>query len=197
MPKRSKAPREARASRKSKPARKARRTARHAPVRGPEDGAHRISLTVNGARQERSVEPRVLLVDFLRDHLRLTGTHVGCDTSHCGACTVLVGGRAVKSCTMFAVQADGADVTTIEGLASGAKMHPVQEAFRDNHGLQCGFCTPGVVLAAVAFLRENKAPSEDEIRIAISGNLCRCTGYQNIVKSVAAAASKMAADGGA
>ena len=143
------------------------------------------------------MEPRMLLVDFLRDELRLTGTHVGCDTSHCGACTVLVDGRAVKSCTMFAIQADGTDILTIEGLASGETLHPVQAAFRENHGLQCGYCTPGVVLAAVAFLRENRSPSEDEIRVAISGNLCRCTGYQNIVKSVAAAAAKMAAGGGA
>ncbi len=160
-------------------------------------GGHAISLTVNGMRQERQVEPRVLLVDFLRDDLRLTGTHIGCDTSHCGACTVLVDGRAVKSCTMFAVQADGADVVTVEGLATDGGMHPVQQAFKANHGLQCGFCTPGVVLAAVAFLRENPNPSEEEIRVAISGNLCRCTGYQNIVKSVAAAATKGAADGGA
>lgn len=160
-------------------------------------GGHAISLTVNGARQERQVEPRVLLVDFLRDDLRLTGTHIGCDTSHCGACTVLVDGHAVKSCTMFAVQADGADIVTVEGLASDGVMHPVQQAFKANHGLQCGFCTPGVVLAAVAFLRENPNPSEEEIRVAISGNLCRCTGYQNIVKSVAAAATKAAADGGA
>ncbi len=192
MPKRSRTARKTRPARKAKTARSARR-----PAPPPENGGHRISLTVNGARQERGVEPRVLLVDFLRDNLRLTGTHVGCDTSHCGACTVLLDGRAVKSCTMFAVQADGSDVVTIEGLASGAKLHPVQEAFRDNHGLQCGYCTPGVVLAAVAFLKDNPSPTEDEIRVAISGNLCRCTGYQNIVKSVAAAAAKMAADGGA
>ncbi len=156
---------------------------------------HPITVTVNGARQERSVEPRTLLVDFLRDQLHLTGTHVGCDTSHCGACTVLLDGRPVKSCTIFAVQADGSDVTTVEGLASHGRMHPVQEAFKENHGLQCGYCTPGVVLAAVAFLKERPAPSEDEIRVAISGNLCRCTGYQNIVRSVAAAAVKLAADG--
>ncbi len=143
------------------------------------------------------MEPRQLLVDFLRDDLGLTGTHVGCDTSHCGACTVLVDGRAVKSCTMFAVQADGSDIVTIEGLAAGGRLHPLQEAFLENQGLQCGYCTPGVVLAAVAFLKENPSPDEDAIRIAISGNLCRCTGYQNIVRSVAAAAAKMAADGGA
>ena len=157
---------------------------------------HRISLTVNGVEQAASVEPRTLLVDFLRDHLQLTGTHVGCDTSHCGACTVLVDGRAVKSCTMFAVQADGSHVVTIEGLVAPGKLDPVQEAFKANHGLQCGYCTPGVVLAAVALLRENPAPREDAIRIAISGNLCRCTGYQSIVKSVAAAAAKLTADGG-
>ena len=173
-------------------ARKAKRVT--APSR--ERGGYGISLTVNGTRRMQSVEPRVLLVDFLRDHLRLTGVHVGCDTSHCGACTVLVNGTAVKSCTMFAVQADGSDVVTVEGLATNGTMSPVQAAFKENHGLQCGFCTPGVVLAATAFLKENTHPTEDEIRVAISGNLCRCTGYQNIVKSVAAAAAKMAADGG-
>ncbi len=175
--------------------RKARATKAGAPPTAR--GVHPITLTVNGSREAQSVEPRVLLVDFLRDTLRLTGTHVGCDTSHCGACTVLLDGRAVKSCSVFAVQADGADVVTIEGLAAHGAMHPVQQAFKDNHGLQCGFCTPGVVLAATAFLRENRSPTEEEIRVAISGNLCRCTGYQNIVKSVAAAAAKMAADGGA
>ncbi len=191
-------PKKSRTARKTRPARKGKTAARvRRPAALRNDGAHLITLTVNGRRHEQGVEPRVLLVDFLRDQLRLTGTHVGCDTSHCGACTVLVDGRAVKSCTMFAVQADGSEVVTIEGLASGAKLHPVQEAFRDNHGLQCGYCTPGVVLAAVAFLKDNPSPSEDEIRVAISGNLCRCTGYQNIVKSVAAAATKMAADGGA
>jgi carbon-monoxide dehydrogenase small subunit len=205
MPKRSRAAKKggkarkvaiARKSRSVRKPRSARQPARPA-ARAAEPSGHAISVTVNGRLQERRVEPRVLLVDFLRDDLRLTGTHVGCDTSHCGACTVLLDGRAVKSCTMFAVQADGSEVLTVEGLASGGKMHPVQEAFKANHGLQCGFCTPGVVLAAVAFLRENKAPSEDDIRVAISGNLCRCTGYQNIVKSVAAAAAMAAADGGA
>ncbi len=151
---------------------------------------------MNGARIDRRVAPRVLLVDFLRDDLRLTGTHVGCDTSHCGACTVLLDGRPIKSCTLFAVQADGGEITTIEGLAPPGQMHPVQEAFKENHGLQCGYCTPGVVLAATAFLRENPSPTEEQIRVAISGNLCRCTGYQAIVKSVAAAAGKVAADGG-
>jgi len=142
---------------------------------------------VNGVRVARSVEPRTLLVDFLREDLRLTGTHVGCDTSHCGACTVLVDGRAIKSCTMFAVQADGTRITTIEGLASPRRMHPIQKAFKEHHGLQCGFCTPGVVLAAYEFLQNHRHPTEEEIRVAISGNLCRCTGYQNIVRSVVAA----------
>ena len=176
-------------------ARKAAPLVRPAPPPEPESALHRISLTVNGTPQIRSVDPRLLLVDFLRDDLGLTGAHVGCDTSHCGACTVLVDGRPVKSCTMFAVQADGTDVVTIEGLSVGGKMSPVQEAFLENHGLQCGYCTPGVILAATAFLRENPSPTEDEIRSAVSGNLCRCTGYQNIVRSVAAAAAKMAADG--
>jgi len=154
-----------------------------------------VALTVNGTRHERTVEPRVLLVDFLRNDLRLTGAHVGCDTSQCGACTVLVDGRAVKSCSMFAVQADGSDVTTIEGLAPPGRLHPLQEAFRANLGLQCGYCTPGVVLSAYALLRDNPSPTEDEIRVAISGNLCRCTGYQGIVRSVAAAAAMGHADG--
>ena len=156
-----------------------------------ENGGHLVSVTVNGKKFERTVEPRVLLVDFIRDELRLTGTHVGCDTSHCGACTVLLDGRAVKSCTVLAVQADGHQVTTIEGLAEGGRMHPLQEAFRIHHGLQCGFCTPGVVLAALELLRVDNAPSEERIRTAISGNLCRCTGYQNIVDSVAAAGEMM------
>ncbi len=190
-PARTAAPRKPRVARKTRAARPAVRTPAARPA-----GGHAISLIVNGSRQQRQVEPRALLVDFLRDDLRLTGTHIGCDTSHCGACTVLVDGRAVKSCTMFAVQADGSDIVTVEGLAEGGRMHPVQQAFKENHGLQCGFCTPGVVLAAVAFLRENPNPSEDDIRVAISGNLCRCTGYQNIVKSVAAASTKAAADGG-
>jgi carbon-monoxide dehydrogenase small subunit len=152
-------------------------------------------VTVNGTRQERKVEPRVLLVDFLRNDLRLTGAHVGCDTSQCGACTVLVDGRPVKSCSLFAVQADGREVTTIEGLAPPGHLHPLQEAFRQNLGLQCGYCTPGVVLSAYAFLRRNPTPTEDGIRVAISGNLCRCTGYQGIVKSIAAAATMAHPDG--
>ncbi len=149
-----------------------------------------VNVTVNGVRHEESAEPRVLLVDFLRNKLHLTGTHVGCDTSQCGACTVLLDGRPVKSCSILAVQADGSAVTTIEGLAPPGELHPLQEAFRQNLGLQCGYCTPGVVLSAYAFLRRNRTPSEDEIRLAISGNLCRCTGYQGIVKSVAAAAGR-------
>ncbi len=169
---------------------------RHATGEAQADGGHAVSVTVNGTSHVRRVEPRVLLVDFLRDHLLLTGTHVGCDTSHCGACTVLVNGRAVKSCTMFAVQADGADIMTIEGLEGHGRMHPVQESFKAHHGLQCGYCTPGVVLAAVELLSHNPYPSEEEIRVAISGNLCRCTGYVNIVKSIAAAAAGAAADGG-
>jgi carbon-monoxide dehydrogenase small subunit len=177
-------------------ARTATRARRKASKKATGGGRSQIGMTVNGTRRERSVEPRMLLVDFLRDELRLTGVHVGCDTSHCGACTVVVDGHAVKSCTMFAVQADGSDVLTIEGLASHGKMHPIQQAFKENHGLQCGYCTPGVVLAAYEFLKINKSPTEEEIRVAISGNLCRCTGYQNIVKSVAAAAAMAAADGG-
>ena len=151
-----------------------------------------IALTVNGERREADVEPRQLLVYFLRDQLRLTGTNVGCDTSSCGACTVLVDGESVKSCTLLAVQADGADVTTIEGLATGDDLHPVQLAFREEHALQCGFCTPGFVLATVSLLRENSSPSETEIRHALEGNLCRCTGYHNIVRAVEAAASASA-----
>ena len=147
-----------------------------------------VALTVNGERREADVEPRQLLVYFLRDQLRLTGTNVGCDTSSCGACTVLVDGESVKSCTLLAVQADGADVTTIEGLATGDDLHPVQLAFREEHALQCGFCTPGFVLATVSLLRENPSPSETEIRHALEGNLCRCTGYHNIVRAVEAAA---------
>ncbi len=158
-----------------------------AKARARQDDGHPVVLTVNSVRVTRRVEPRTLLVDFLREDLRLTGTHVGCDTSHCGACTVLVDGRAVKSCTMFAVQADGTRITTIEGLASPRRMHPIQTAFKEHHGLQCGFCTPGVVLAAYEFLQKHRNPTEDEIRVAISGNLCRCTGYQGIVESVAAA----------
>jgi len=171
---------------------KARRTARAKTMgMARENGGHSITLTVNGQSYTRVTEPRVLLVDFLRDDLRLTGTHVGCDTSHCGACTVLLDGRAVKSCTVLAVQAEGRAVTTIEGLAQHGRLHPIQEAFKEHHGLQCGFCTPGVVLAALELLRADHAPTEERIRTAISGNICRCTGYQNIVDSVAAAGERM------
>ena len=144
----------------------------------------RISVTVNGKRRQADVEPRLLLVHFLREHLRLTGTHVGCDTTQCGACTVLVDGRSVKSCTMFAVQADGAAVMTIEGLAANGQLHPLQEAFWEEHGLQCGFCTPGMIMTAVALLADNPKPSEREIREGIAGNFCRCTGYQHIVNAI-------------
>ncbi len=149
-----------------------------------------VSLTVNGRPYRAEVEARMLLVYFLRDVLRLTGTHVGCDTTSCGACTVLVNGRPVKSCTMFAVQADGAEILTVEGLARDGQLHPLQKAFAEHHGLQCGFCTPGMLLTAYAFLRENSDPTEEEIRRAISGNLCRCTGYLNIVKAIRAAAGQ-------
>jgi carbon-monoxide dehydrogenase small subunit len=148
-----------------------------------------IGITVNGAEHRAEVEPRELLVYFLRERLGLTGTTVGCDTSQCGACTVLVDGESVKSCTVLAVQADGREVTTIEGLAQNGSLHPVQEAFHTEHGLQCGFCTPGMVMATVSLLAESPSPSEEEIRHALEGNLCRCTGYQNIVKAVQAAAA--------
>jgi aerobic carbon-monoxide dehydrogenase small subunit len=147
-----------------------------------------VSLTVNGQRHTADVEPRLLLVDFIRDELRLTGTHIGCDTTSCGACTVLLDGEPVKSCTMLTVQADGHDLTTVEGLASGAELHPVQTGFHEEHGLQCGFCTPGMMLVSAALLERNPDPSERDIRWAISGNVCRCTGYVNIVKAVRHAA---------
>ena len=148
----------------------------------------RITVTVNGVRHEADVEERELLVYFLREGLNLTGTNVGCDTTSCGACTVHVNGESVKSCTVLAVQADGAEVTTIEGLASNGAMHPMQAAFQQHHALQCGYCTPGMIMAAVGILNENPSPSEEEIRHGLEGNLCRCTGYQNIVAAVAAAA---------
>jgi aerobic carbon-monoxide dehydrogenase small subunit len=148
----------------------------------------KISLTVNGERQDADVEPRQLLAYFLRDQLGLKGTNVGCDTTSCGACTVLIDGESVKSCTVFAVQAEGCEVTTIEGLADGDELHPVQQAFHEQHALQCGFCTPGFVMATVSLLQENSDPSEAEIRDGLEGNLCRCTGYHNIVKAVQAAA---------
>ena len=151
-----------------------------------------ISVTVNGEAHEADVEPRLLLVHFLRDNLGLTGTHVGCDTSNCGACTVHVDGESAKSCTMLAVQADGRAITTIEGMADGATLHPLQQAFWDQHGLQCGFCTPGMIMQAAWLLGENADPTEHEIREGISGNLCRCTGYVNIVKAIQQAAGEMA-----
>jgi len=151
----------------------------------------KVALTVNGKHREDEVEPRLLLVHYLRDVAGLTGTHVGCDTSQCGACTVHVDGKAVKSCTMFAVQAEGATIKTIEGMADGEKLHPLQQAFWDEHGLQCGFCTPGFIMASAYLLAENPNPTEDEIRKGLEGNLCRCTGYVNIIKSVQSAAATM------
>lgn len=150
-----------------------------------------ISVNVNGQHRDAEVEPRLLLVHFLRENLNLTGTHIGCDTSNCGACTVLLDGKAIKSCTFFAVQADGREITTVEGLAKGGKLHPIQEGFWEKHGLQCGFCTPGMMLAAVALLQKNPNPTEEEIRRGISGNLCRCTGYVKIVEAIQYAAEKM------
>ena len=149
-----------------------------------------ISISVNGVRHQHEVEPRLLLVHYLRDALGLTGTHVGCETSLCGACTVSIDGQAVKSCTMFAVQADGAEVITIEGLAANGKLHPVQEGFWERHGLQCGYCTPGMIMAASQLLDRNSDPSREEIRHGLEGNLCRCTGYQHIVEAVEYAAKK-------
>jgi aerobic carbon-monoxide dehydrogenase small subunit len=148
----------------------------------------RVSVQVNGAERSADVEPRVLLVDFLRSNLRLTGTHIGCDTSSCGACTVLIDGEPVKSCTQLAVQANGRKITTVEGLASGANLSPMQIGFHEEHGLQCGFCTPGMMLVGTALLDDNPNPTEEEIRWAISGNICRCTGYMNIVKAIQHAA---------
>ncbi len=152
----------------------------------------RVGMTVNGAGQDHDVEPRTLLVQYLREACGLTGTKIGCDTSSCGACTVLVDGESVKSCTMLAAQADGTSVTTIEGLAPDGGMHPVQPAFQEQHGLQCGFCTAGMVLAAVSLLEENPRPSEQDVRLGLEGNLCRCTGYHNIVRAVLAAAEPSA-----
>jgi len=155
-----------------------------------------IKVTVNGVEHSTEIEPRLLLVHYLRETLRLTGTHIGCDTSHCGACTVVMDGRAVKSCTVFAVQADGRSITTVEGLEQDGKLHPLQDGFFQEHGLQCGYCTPGMLMTGIAFLKSNNNPSDDEIRHAISGNLCRCTGYVNIVKAYQYAAQKMR-EGGA
>ena len=150
-----------------------------------------VSFTLNGEPVSADVEPRTLLVTMLRENLRKTGTHVGCDTSQCGACVIHVNGDSIKSCTLLAVQAEGADITTIEGLANGDQLHPMQEAFRENHGLQCGFCTPGMVMSALDLVKNNPDPSEREIREWLEGNLCRCTGYHNIVKSIAAGAKAM------
>ena len=158
-------------------------------------GHHTISVNVNGEAKTGEVESRLLLVHFLRETLGMTGTHIGCDTTHCGACTVLLDGHPVKSCTVLAVQADGREVTTVEGLEQGGNLHPIQEGFWQEHGLQCGYCTPGMMLTSAALLKENTDPSEAEIRQAISGNLCRCTGYVNIVKSVQYAAAKLRAAG--
>ena len=155
------------------------------------DETQQVTLTINGQPVTAEIEPRLLLVHFIREVANLTGTHIGCDTTSCGACTVLVNGVPAKSCTMFAVQADGAQISTVEGLEQGGVLNPVQEGFFQEHGLQCGFCTPGMMMTAVAFLERNPNPTDDEIRQAISGNLCRCTGYINIVKSIQYAAAKM------
>jgi len=151
-------------------------------------GLVKVNITVNGVAKESDVEPRTLLVHYLREHLQLTGTNIGCDTSSCGACTVHLDGEAVKSCTLLAAQADGSSVTTIEGISTNGEMHPMQKAFMENHGLQCGYCTPGMVMAAISLLKENPKPTEEDVRLGLEGNLCRCTGYHNIVKSVLAAA---------
>ena len=153
---------------------------------------HHINVTINGKSHEADVESRLLLTHFLRENLNMTGTHIGCDTTSCGACTVQLNGKPVKSCTVLAVQADGMEVKTVEGLSSNGKLHPIQEGFHEKHGLQCGFCTPGMMMTSSALLEQNPHPTEDEIRHAISGNLCRCTGYMNIVKAVQYAADKMA-----
>jgi carbon-monoxide dehydrogenase small subunit len=154
-----------------------------------------IRVKVNGQDRQADVEPRMLLVHFIREALELTGTHIGCDTSHCGACTVLLNGKTVKSCTVFAVQADDGEILTVEGLNTDGQLHPLQQGFKEEHGLQCGFCTPGMLLSSYALLQRNPKPSEEDIRWGISGNLCRCTGYQNIVKAVQFAADKMAQGG--
>jgi carbon-monoxide dehydrogenase small subunit len=156
---------------------------------------HTITVTVNGEKQTREVEARTLLVHFIRENLELTGTHIGCDTTSCGACTVNLDGHTVKSCTVFAVQADGLSVETVEGMAKGGKLHPLQEGFWEKHGLQCGFCTPGMLMSAQSLLRKNPNPTEDEIRHGISGNLCRCTGYNKIVEAIQYAAEKLRTEG--
>jgi carbon-monoxide dehydrogenase small subunit len=157
---------------------------------------HEVTLTINGESVTRSVEARMLLVHFIREDLSLTGTHIGCDTTSCGACTILIDGKPVKSCTVFAVQADGAELETIEGVAAGGELHPLQLGFWEKHGLQCGYCTPGMIMSAKGFLAENPNPTEDEIRHGISGNLCRCTGYNKIVEAIQYAAEKLQADAG-
>ena len=154
-------------------------------------GVRGIKVNINGVEYKRDVEPRLLLVHFIRDVAGLTGTHVGCETSNCGACTVIFNGKSIKSCTMLAVQADGARIETIEGLAQDGSLHPIQQAFWDNHGLQCGFCTPGMIMQAYWMLKENPDPTDDEIKLGLSGNLCRCTGYQNIITSIRSAAKEM------
>ena len=154
-----------------------------------------VRVTVNGRERQAEIDARLLLVHFIRDILELTGTHIGCDTSHCGACTVLLDGMTIKSCTMFAVQADGGEILTVEGLIKDGQLHPLQEGFKEEHGLQCGFCTPGMLMSSYALLQHNPKPSEADIRWGISGNLCRCTGYQNIVRAVQFAANKMAPGG--
>ncbi len=151
----------------------------------------KVTITVNGTKHESEIEPRTLLVQYVRENLGLTGTNIGCDTSSCGACSLHVNGESVKSCTMLAAQADGCEVTTIEGLAKDGVMHPMQQAFMENHGLQCGYCTPGMVMASISLLKENPNPTEEEVRIGLEGNLCRCTGYHNIVKAVAQGAAAM------
>ncbi len=165
-----------------------------APTPAADVPTRRITLNVNGEDRTVDVEPRLLLAHLIRQGLKMTGTHTGCDTTNCGACTILFEGRPIKSCTMLAVQADGHNIETVEGMASASELHPIQEGFKEEHGLHCGFCTPGMMLAAKALLAENPDPTEDEIRWALSGNLCRCTGYQNIVKSVLWAAKKMRAE---
>jgi aerobic carbon-monoxide dehydrogenase small subunit len=159
--------------------------------RAQEEGLQLVGMKINGKDYERAVEPRLLLVHFIRDVAELTGTHVGCETSNCGACTILLNGTSVKSCTMFAVQANGAKIETIEGLAKDGQLHPIQNAFWENHGLQCGFCTPGMIMQTYWLLKENHNPTDEQIRMGLTGNLCRCTGYQNIIKSVKAAAKEM------
>lgn len=174
-------------------------TSLYEEVRGDQPGevpVRRVSIRVNGVNRTADIEPRLLLAHFIRQGLRLTGTHVGCDSSNCGACTVLLDGKPAKSCSVLAVQADGHDVMTVEGMATASELDPIQEGFKDEHGLQCGFCTPGMMLSAKALLDENQNPTEDDVRWALSGNLCRCTGYQNIVKAVLWAAEKMRAQSG-